>query len=120
MTGSPKKRKTRHRASKFESAVQSFKTVLTGQHEDNMKLATSMQQQWVKLEKKRVDAEREERERDRQHELQMMQIFSSMFNANPLQVHQPQILAQPESQHHQHTFTDISNSTPPTNYFPHF
>ena len=51
---SPKKRKTRQRPSKFESAVQSFKTVLTGQHADNMQLATSMQQQWIDLEKRRV------------------------------------------------------------------
>ena len=38
-----------------------------------MKLATSMQQQWIDLENKRLDAEKQEREHERQHELQMMQ-----------------------------------------------
>ena len=85
-----------------------------------MKLATSMQQQWIDLENKRLDAEKQERERERQHELQMMQLLSSMFNANSLHVHQQQIIAQSESQYHQPTFTDISNSTPSADYFPRF
>ena len=115
LAGSPNKRKARHQPSKFEPAVQTFKTVLTGQHNDDMKLATSMQQQWIDLENKRLDAEKQERERERQHELEMIQIFSSMFNVNPFQVYQQQTLAQSESQCHQPTST-----TPSADYFPRY
>ena len=45
---------TRHRPNKFESAVLSFKDVLTGQHEENVKLTNSIQDQWLRLEKQCV------------------------------------------------------------------
>lgn len=111
-----KKRKTRHRPNKFESAVQSFKEVLTGQHEENVKVTNSIQQQWLELEKQRVQNEMEERERERQHELRMMELFSTMVQ----QVPQPQLRMTSSSQH-QPTYTDLTHSTPPTNnYFPNY
>ena len=95
---SPKKRKVRHRPNKFESAVQSFRNVLTGQHEENLRLTTSIQQQWLELEKQQIDAEME-RERKQKHEIQMMQLFSTMVHTNAMQVPQRQVSAPPASQH---------------------
>ena len=112
-----KKRKTRHRPSKFESAVQSFKEVLSGQHEENIKVTNSIQQQWLELEKQRVQNEIQERERERQHELRMMELFSTMVQQVPQR--QPSISS--SNQHHQPTYTDLTNSTPQaSNYFPNY
>lgn len=43
-------------------------------------MTTSIQQQWLELEKQRAQTEKEEREREQQHELTMMQLFSTMIN----------------------------------------
>lgn len=116
----PKKRKTRHKPNKLQSAVETFKDILTGQHEENIKLTTSIQQQWLDLEKQRLQAEKQERERERDHEIRMMQLFSTMVNPGVMQVPQ-QHTSVTTSQDQQPTYTDISHSSPSTdNYFHNF
>ncbi|CAB3992346.1 Hypothetical predicted protein [Paramuricea clavata] len=108
----PKKRMTRHKPNKFESAVESFKEVLTGQHEENVTLTTSIQQQWLELEKQRIQHEKEEREQERQHEFRMMQLFSTMVNQGGMQAPQQYTSVPSTIQQNQCTYSDISHSSP--------
>ena len=68
-----------------------------------------------------MDAEMEERGCERQHEIQMMQLFSTMVHTNAMQVPLQQVSAPPANQHHQPTYSDISHSSPASSeYFTNF